>query len=143
MRGDAMSALWTVIDGRLTHIGLPESIDYIMSAPYPSFWWSVSEGRLTHTGLPAPIDHIMSAPYPPFWWYVSNGRLTHEGLPMPIAEGAFYGCTALEKVYIPESVKSIGAHAFAGTALTSVTIASDCVYYGTSFPSGCTVNFYP
>jgi len=29
------------------------------------------------------------------------------------------------------------------TSLTSVMIAQDCVYYPTSFPAGCVVNFYP
>lgn len=108
-----------------------------------SVLWNVDAGKLTHEGLPVPVTSIMCEPYPPFWWYVSGGRLTHTGLPSPLGAGAFYGCTALENVYIPESVKRIGSMAFAGTALTSVTIASDCVYSETSFPSGCTVDFYP
>ena len=114
MRGDIMSALWTVENNRLTHADLPE-----------------------------PITNIMSEPYPPFWWYISNGRLTHTGLPAPIGAGAFFGCSNLKKVHIPESVKSIGAYAFAGTALTSVKIAGDCTYSSTSFPDGCTISFYP
>lgn len=105
--------------------------------------WTVDDTRLTHAGLPEPTATVMVEPYPPFWWYAANGKLTHTGLPSPMGTGAFYGCTALEKVHIPESVKSIGAYAFADTALTSVTIARDCVYSTSSFPSGCTVNFYP
>ena len=104
---------------------------------------TVENNRLTHSSLPEPITSVISEPYPPFWWYVSNGRFTHTGLPSPQGTGAFYGCSELEKVYIPESVKSIGEFAFAGTALTCVTIASDCIYSTSSFPSGCTVNFYP
>jgi hypothetical protein len=57
--------------------------------------------------------------------------------------GAFKDATYLKKIVIPESCKSIGAKAFAGTLLTSVTIASDCTYSETSFPNGCVVNFYP
>ena len=104
--------------------------------------WTVENNRLTHSSLPEPITSVISEPYPPFWWYVSNGRLTHTGLPSPQGTGAFYGCSELEKVYIPESVKSIGEFAFAGTALTNVRIAADCFFYDTSLPDGCEVSYY-
>ncbi|MBP5377996.1 MAG: leucine-rich repeat protein [Ruminococcus sp.] len=114
-----------------------------MSEPYPPFWWYISNGKLKHDDLPEPLTSFMDEPYPSFWWYISNGRLTHTGLPAPIGAGAFFGCSNLKKVHIPESVKSIGAYAFAGTALTSVKIAGDCTYSSTSFPDGCTISFYP
>lgn len=56
--------------------------------------------------------------------------------------GAFTNCTDLTSVTIPASVKYIDYYSFWNTGLTSVTIASDCKYYPTSFPSGCTINFY-
>ena len=56
--------------------------------------------------------------------------------------GAFMNANDLEYVSIPESVKSIGAYAFAFTGLTSVRIADDCEYAQTSFPDGCTINHY-
>lgn len=59
-----------------------------------------------------------------------------------IGTGAFMNCNDLEYVSIPESVKSIGAYAFAFTGLTSVRIADDCDYAQTSFPDGCTINRY-
>lgn len=57
--------------------------------------------------------------------------------------GAFSNAKNLTKVKIPRSVKKIGPYAFRNTALTSVTIASDCEYnHLTSFPDGCQINFY-
>ena len=136
--------MWKVVNNKLTHDDLPEPLtgNYIQP-PYPPFWWYANDGNLTHDGLPEPISAIMSEPYPPFWWYVENGRLTHAGLPEKILVGAFLGCSNLKTAKIPESVKNIGSHAFAGTALTKVKIASDCTYYPTSFPDGCEIEFYP
>lgn len=57
--------------------------------------------------------------------------------------GAFANATQLTRISIPKSVKRIGREAFRNTQLTSVTIASDCTYYSTSFPDGCVINFYP
>ena len=56
--------------------------------------------------------------------------------------GAFKDAINLQSVIIPKSVKKIGPYSFANTKLTSVTIARDCEYYPTSFPSGCQINFY-
>lgn len=57
--------------------------------------------------------------------------------------GAFCYAENLSLVKIPKSVKKIGPYSFAHTALTEVTIASDCEYYPTSFPKDCVINFYP
>lgn len=62
----------------------------------------------------------------------------------PVAEyfGSFRDCNSLTSIIIPASVKEIKENAFYNTALTSVTIASDCVYSDNSFPPGCAVNTY-
>ena len=76
-------------------------------------------------------------------WYVdSDGHLTNDRLKPVKQMGAFANCVSLRNVSIPPSVKSIGRYAFYNTSLTSVTIASDCTYYSTSFPDGCTISFY-
>ena len=104
--------------------------------------WYIESGRLTHSDLPEPIADVMTEPFPPGWWYMGSGSLTHTALPTGLKTGAFCGCTDLRQVNIPESVKSIGEFAFAGTALRSVRIASDCTYYPTSFPEGCVITHY-
>ena len=43
---------------------------------------------------------------------------------------AFYNCTNLRKVNIPNSVTSIGGYAFAGTAITSITIPDSITSIG-------------
>ncbi|MBR1824944.1 MAG: leucine-rich repeat protein [Ruminococcus sp.] len=104
--------------------------------------WHVLDNRLTHDDLPEPLTALMGEPYPPFWWYVSNGRLINDSLPSPVLVGAFRDCGQLKTAAIPERVKNIGSHAFAGTALKKVRVASDCNYSQTSFPADCVVERY-
>lgn len=78
------------------------------------------------------------------WYLDGQGNLLNKDFldNKPQLIGAFANAIMLKKVSIPESVKRIGQYAFRNTALTSVTIASDCEYYPTSFPDGCVINFY-
>ena len=56
-----------------------------------------------------------------------------------IADSAFYGCTSLTSVTIPDSVTSIAYSAFSGcTSLTSVTISDGVTSIGYNAFSGCT-----
>lgn len=55
---------------------------------------------------------------------------------------SFKATSRLANVTIPKTIKNIGAEAFAGTQLTAVTIAKDCKYVKSAFPSGCTINYY-
>ena len=62
------------------------------------------------------------------------------GLPVAaIADGAFAGQLMLNKVIIPDSVKSIGCRAFEGcTALTYVSIGKNVEFIGAHAFTGCT-----
>ena len=56
-----------------------------------------------------------------------------------IGDYAFYGCTSLTSITIPEIVTSIGEHAFWGcTGLISITIPEDVISIGESAFNGCT-----
>ncbi|MGN1112848.1 MAG: leucine-rich repeat protein, partial [Acutalibacteraceae bacterium] len=56
-----------------------------------------------------------------------------------IARNAFYGCTGLTSITIPNSVKSIGEYAFSGcTGLTSITIPNSVKSIGECAFDGCT-----
>ena len=51
-----------------------------------------------------------------------NSIIPTDGSVTSIGDGAFYGCTGLTNVTIPDSVTSIGSNAFYGcTGLTSIT----------------------
>lgn len=56
--------------------------------------------------------------------------------------GAFADSKSLAKIIIPKSVKFIGKNAFSNTKLSSVEIASDCVYGEESFPESCNIQIY-
>lgn len=106
--------------------------------------WYVINGELTNTNFIDDVQYAMTQPYPKELWRVGTGGiLTHELLPNKIDLGAFANATQLRQISIPKSCKKIGKEAFRNTQLASVTIASDCTYYDTSFPEGCAVNFYP
>ena len=61
-----------------------------------------------------------------------------DGSVTSIGESAFYNCTGLTSVTIPDSVTSIGSSAFIGcTRLTSITIPDSVTSIGSSAFSGC------
>ena len=105
--------------------------------------WHIVDNKWTNDYLSYPITGtLIQDPYPAFWWYVENNEIKNRYLPEPVYHGSFCNCEDLKTVIIPESVKYIGDYAFYGTALTSVTIASDCVFAPTSFPPRCIINYY-
>lgn len=107
--------------------------------------WTLDENDvLKNQYLPTSVD--WQPPYPPSVWTLNeNDILTNALLPEVLIDyqGAFNKCAHLVEVTIPKTVKSIGEWSFRETLLTSVTIASDCAYYDTSFPENCVINFYP
>ena len=107
-------------------------------------WTMGDDGIPTNDRFIDPVDKAIAEPYPQGMWRVTGtGVLTQELLTEKIDFGAFANAHNLTKVSIPKSCKKIGRYAFRNTQLSSVTIASDCDYYSTSFPDGCVVNFYP
>ena len=118
-------------------------------SPPPLAAWRIEQG--VNDGFP--FNRFMrdtpeyQSPPPPAAWRIEQG--VNNGFPFNrlMREhddlGAFANAHNLRYVSIPKSCKKIGRYAFRHTHLTSVTIASDCVYYDTSFPDGCVVNFYP
>lgn len=136
------TAIYAVIDFGYMVDGVTTSLEYsdIETNGKETGWWRVDNGRLTHDDLPELLP-LLSPPYPPGVWEVESGRLAHDGLPEASKMGAFADCKKLRNVTIPSTVTYIGPYAFYGTSLTEVTIPRGCVYFDTSFPSGCTVNF--
>lgn len=110
-------------------------------------WIMGEDGFPTNTDFISVPEKAMSRPFPDALWRIDSN--INENTPynklMPdrVSLGAFANATQLRQVVIPRSCKKIGHEAFRNTQLTSVTIASDCEYYPTSFPDGCVVNFYP
>lgn len=102
-------------------------------------WHMDENNNLIINAIPAPID--WQPPYPAGMWVLDDDILTNSMLPEVLVDtqGAFAGVVSLTYIQIPESVKSIGRYSFRDTGLTEVTLAEDCTYYATSFPSTCTV----
>lgn len=109
-------------------------------------WYIGEDGYPTNVLFPELPASPMEKPYPKALWRIdpriNGGYPYHELLPEVPLLGAFANAVNLKTVRIPETVKTIGRYAFRNTQLTSVTIASDCEYYDTSFPDGCIINFY-
>ena len=67
-----------------------------------------------------------------------NSIIPSDGSVTSISERAFYNCTGLTSITIPDSVTSIGKYAFNGcTGLTSVTIGNSVTSIGEYAFSGC------
>lgn len=110
--------------------------------------WIIGEdGFPTNTDFIAVPEKAMQRPFPDALWRIDSGvneeTPYNKIMPERVELGAFANAIQLKNVVIPKSCKRIGHEAFRNTQLTSVTIARDCVYYDTSFPDGCVINFYP
>lgn len=133
-------------DGIPTNDRFIDPVDEAIEQPYPEGMWRIRFDKLFpwNNLFLDEVDKAVAEPYPKGMWRVTDtGVLTQELLPEKIDFAAFANAYNLRQVSIPRTCKKIGRYAFRNTRLSSVTIASDCVYYNTSFPDGCVVNFYP
>ena len=93
--------------------------------------WTLTEsGVLTISGEGAMTNYTYPSYIP---WYRYLASITQvavkEGV-TSLSDYAFYGCTNLKEIALPDSLESLGAVALAGTALTSVSIPTGVTSIG-------------
>lgn len=92
------------------------------------------------------VHNAFEPPYPSIYWYVttSPNNITHGDFKEPQYMGAFMNASNLTNIQFPKSLTYLGTNVATNTSLTNVTIPSTCTYdVDTTFPSDCTVNFFP
>lgn len=108
--------------------------------------WIMRDDIPVPIGASYPLENPVTEPLPLPLWRVdparNNGYPFTGLMPVPKPGGAFRNAEKLERVYIPETVRKIGAEAFRYTALKTVKISAECQYSTTSFPEDCEVEFY-
>lgn len=134
-----------ILDGFPYSTNITTSIVTTISTTDIKFCWDFTQAYPVYIGRTI-VDSVNNEDIK-FWTTMNSFDLL--GLPKPSSNknnltipGAFRGCSNLRTVTIPRSVKYIDYYAFWGTGLTEVTIAQDCVYQSSSFPTGCVINRY-
>lgn len=122
--GDSITA--TVEGDTLTLSGVGET--YIFE---DDFFWNINKNTIKHIiveeGITKLGDYIFS-----YFQFVNSVSLPKTLKVIGI--DAFYKCSALEKIIIPESVETIGYGAFSGTAITSFDYPKNIISIsGTAF----------
>lgn len=134
--------IWHIKNGELTCDNFYTTANSEITKPYPKSYFKVEpDGNITSELLPD-LQHKPTRPLAQ-WYIDSTLGVTCWGQPEPIPRGALTFATNLTSCRIPTTVKYIGKNVFRYTKLQEVTIASDCVYFSTSFPENCQIYFYP
>ena len=141
------STYWKSVDDIEDGYPISVNINYVIDTINPNgikYCWVVLGDYLVKAG--ATYIEGINTDGIKFVWYTDFNTF---GLPRcavnlleTYVPTAFRGYENLTKIKIPESVKYIDYYAFYDTGLTEVTIAQDCVYQDSSFPAGCTINYY-
>lgn len=133
--------IWYVKDNELTCDNFYTTANSEVTKPYPKSYFMVGhDGNITSELLPD-LQHKPTRPLAQ--WYIDPTLgIACWGQPEPIPRGALTFATNLTSCMIPTTVKYIGKNVFRYTKLQEVTIASDCVYFSTSFPENCQIHFY-
>lgn len=103
-----------------------------------SFRLYKTTGELVISGSGRMTDYAYNS-YP--LWYSDRSyikKVTFNGEVRSIGNYAFYGCSNLKTISIPDSVTSIGICSFAECGLSSITIPDSVVSLGSSAFSNCT-----
>ena len=114
----------------LASITIPESVTRVGSkAFYGTAWYKNKSNGLVYADKVA-YEYKGTMP--------SGTKIVIKGGTLVIADNAFYGCSGLTSVTIPESVTSIGSDAFSGcSGLTSITIPNSVTSIGGAAFSKC------
>jgi hypothetical protein len=121
-------------------------VDQYCKVIYERGEFHAAEPHLLTEDMPDEVPALYESGCPDILWRVdgvtNNGMIYSPLIPDMIAVGAFKDVSTLRRVVIPNSCKRIGLVSFSGTNIREAIIASDCSYAQTSFPEGCTIDFY-
>lgn len=110
------------------------------------YFVKIANDELRTLDMPDDTPVLYETDYPDMIWRVdgvtNDGKIYSPLIPNMIALGAFKDVNTLRRVIIPKSCKKIGLVSFFGTNIREATISNDCLYAQTSFPEGCTIDFY-
>lgn len=109
-------------------------------------WWDIKYDPTDYTFLPAPIEtdrifYDIEKIWSGWYFHVVEfyGCITPKEHPKVLGAFAY---TGIETIEIPPTVKFIGEFAFHQTPLRYVKLARDCIYFETSFPPNCRIEYW-